>query len=109
MLRSLDALCSMPTLNFLGGTHIPKGTHIEVAAALATHLDDSNYSDPTRFDPFRFVDTTKQEHRGRKRKVDMASTHDDFLAFGHGLRACPRRFFAADVLRLMLVHLMSSW
>jgi len=89
---------------FSDGTHIPKGTHIEVAAALATHLDDSNYPDPTRFDPFRFVDTTKQENRGRK--VDMASTHDDFLAFGYGLHACPRRLFAADVLRLMLVHLM---
>jgi cytochrome P450 len=91
---------------FSDGTYIPKGTHIEVASH-ATHLDDLNYSDPARFDPFRFVDSTKKENKGRK--VDMTSTHADFVAFGHGLHACPGRFFAADVLKLMLVHIVVNY
>jgi cytochrome P450 len=53
------------------------------------------------------VDTTKKENKGRK--VDMAFTHADFVAFGHGLRACPGRFFAADVLKLMLIHIVMNY
>lgn len=91
---------------FSDGTYIPKGTHIEVAA-LATHLDNSNYPNPTAFQPFRFVNLTNSQNKGRK--LDMASTHADFVAFGHGVHACPGRFFAADVLKLMLVHIVLNY
>lgn len=91
---------------FSDGTHIPEGTHIEVAAH-ATHLDDSNYPDPNRFDPFRFADTTRRENKGRK--LEMTSTHADFIAFGHGVHACPGRFFAADVMKVMLVHVVTNY
>jgi len=85
--------------------HTP-GTLVEVAA-FATHLDDANYPNPTKLDPFPFVDKTKAANRGRK--VEMVSTHADFVAFGHGLHVCPRRFFAPDVLRLILVHVVMNY
>ena len=73
----------------------------------ATHFDSANYPDPQRFDPFRFVDKTAPHNRGRK--VDMTSTHADFIAFGHGRHACPGRFFAANVLKLMLAHIIVTY
>ncbi|RDB27706.1 Ent-kaurene oxidase [Hypsizygus marmoreus] len=91
---------------FSDGTYIPAGTTLLVAMQ-AAHLDDTNYDDPTVFDPFRFVDKTKKVNVSRK--VDMASTHADFLAFGHGRHACPGRFFAANELKLMLAHILMTY
>ncbi|KAG5643941.1 hypothetical protein DXG03_009353 [Asterophora parasitica] len=91
---------------FSDGTYIPKGTVI-AAAAHAMHIDETSYHDPNTFNPFRFVDKTKKENAGRK--VDMASTHADFIAFGHGRHACPGRFFAANELKLMLAHLVMHY
>ena len=83
---------------FSDGTYLPKGTNISVPVH-AIHLDESNYPNPTSFVPFRFVDKGEKESTGRK--VDMTSTHTDFLLFGHGWHACPARFFAATELKLM--------
>ncbi|GLB41513.1 putative cytochrome p450 [Lyophyllum shimeji] len=91
---------------FSDGTYIPKGTVIAVASQ-ATHLDNANYPDPNVFDPLRFVDKTKKENAGRK--VDMVSTHSDFVAFGHGRHACPGRFFAANELKIMLAHVVMNY
>src|ERR1700733_4111820 len=41
---------------FSDGTYIPEGTHLSVAVQ-ATHLDDTNYTDPYIFRPFRFAKT----------------------------------------------------
>jgi cytochrome P450 len=91
---------------FSDGTYIPKGTRIQVAAH-ATHGDDINYANPAVFEPFRFADKAKNENEGRK--VDMVSTHADFIAFGHGRHACPGRFFAANELKLMLAHIVMNY
>jgi len=91
---------------FSDGTYIPKGTLVEVAV-FATHRDDTNYPEPSKFSPFRFVDKNSKENDGRK--ADMVSTHADFLAFGHGVHACPGRFFAADMLKLMMAHVVMNY
>ncbi|KAG6825307.1 hypothetical protein H0H92_004102, partial [Tricholoma furcatifolium] len=89
---------------FSDGTAIPAGTHMSVAAH-AAHTSPSSYSDPDTFLPFRFVE--KREHTNRK--LDFVSTHTDALAFGHGLHACPGRFFAANELKLMLAHVVMTY
>ena len=76
-------------------------------AVFATHRDDTNYPEPSKFSPFRFVDKNSKENDGRK--ADMVSTHADFLAFGHGVHACPGRFFAADMLKLMMAHVVMNY
>ena len=48
-----------------------------------------------------------QEKDGKK--VDLVSTQADFVAFGHGAHACPGRFFAAEVLKLMLAHVVMNY
>jgi cytochrome P450 len=91
---------------FSDGTYIPQGTHIHVAVH-STHLDHSNYLDPTNFIPFRFVD--KKDEQNKTRKLDMVTTHTTFAAFGHGRHACPGRFFAAEMLKLTLAHIIMNY
>ena len=91
---------------FSDGTYVPKGTYIAIPSH-AIHLDESNYSNPTSFLPFRFVDKANKEITGRK--VDMTSTSTDFLAFGHGLHACPARSFAAIEIKLVLALIVMKY
>lgn len=91
---------------FSDGTYIPKGTTLQVAAS-AIHINEANYPEPNKFDPFRFVDKTKKENKGRK--VDLVSTHTDYVAFGHGRHSCPGRFFVANELKLMLAHIIMTY
>ena len=91
---------------FSDGTYLPKGTYITVPSH-AIHLDESNYPDATSFVPFRFVDEANKEIPGRK--VDLTATSTDFLLFGHGRHACPGRFFASTVLKLMLALILMKY
>lgn len=52
---------------FSDGTFIPKGSYLNVPTAL--HRDDENYSNPSIFDGFRFVDMDVSE--GDRRKSQM--------------------------------------
>ncbi|KAG6852653.1 hypothetical protein C0991_010165 [Blastosporella zonata] len=89
---------------FSDGTTIPAGTLVAVAGH-AAHLNEASYDDPHTFQPFRFVEKREQTSR----KVDLSSTHTDFLAFGHGAHSCPGRFFASAVLKLMLAHVVMTY
>ena len=40
------------------------------------------------------------------KKFDIVSTSTESLAFGHGRHACPGRFFAAAMIKLMLAELV---
>lgn len=91
---------------FSDGTYLPEGTLVAVAAH-SVHMDKSNYPDPTSFQPFRFVDKTRDENAGRK--VGLTDIHADWMAFGYGRRACPGRFFAADILKLLLAHIIVNY
>jgi cytochrome P450 len=92
---------------FSDGTYIPQGTHLCVAGH-STHLDDTNYPDPTIFHPFRFANKADEQNKGL-RKLDMVTTHANSVAFGHGRHACPGRFFAAEMLKLTLAHIIMNY
>ena len=90
---------------FSDGTVVPRGTTVGVAIE-AAHLNGAVYEDPETFDPFRFV---KMRERNASKKFDMVSTSCNSLAFGHGIHACPGRYFAASELKLMLAHLVVNY
>lgn len=89
---------------FHNGTVLPVGANVS-AAVYGAHLSETHYTDPHTFHPFRFIKMREQSTR----KVDIVSTHSDFLAFGHGLHACPGRFFAANELKLMLAYVLMTY
>ncbi|KAI0469764.1 cytochrome P450 [Xylariaceae sp. FL0804] len=90
---------------FKDGLHLPPGTFISFPSQ-QVNLDDDNYPDATSFDARRFL---------RKRvdidpnKFHFASVSDDYLVFGAGFHACPGRFLAQDVLKLMLIQLLTRY
>ena len=63
---------------------MPSGS-IVVSAMLPIHMDETIYSDPWTFDPFRF--SRKREQEGESAKHHAANTSVEYLYFGHGHHA----------------------
>ncbi|CAE7033952.1 hypothetical protein PTNB85_03764 [Pyrenophora teres f. teres] len=93
-------------LTLKDGLKLPKGTHIAVAAE-AIGRDPAvmpDGGDPNIFDPFRYArlreDPDKPENINRYQFATKSSAD---MHFGHGLDACPGRFFASNEIKLILV------
>ncbi|KDQ30984.1 hypothetical protein PLEOSDRAFT_1082201 [Pleurotus ostreatus PC15] len=92
---------------FSNGLRIPVGTIISVPSR-SVHMDPERYSRPNDFEGFRFVTyeenlpTTSVQHM-------LISTNSDFFVWGHGREACPGRFFAATILKLLVAHIVSHY
>lgn len=107
--------------------HIPTGTNVG-SSAYSVHHDTAFYNDPYRYNPFRFSEP--REHAAREAAKDevendtkqelenavakdktssMNQTTETFLAWGHGRKACPGRYFATDVIRLMIAAMVKDY
>lgn len=91
------------------GLRFPAGTHIAIASDAIGHDPAclSGGGDPETFDPFRYSrlreDPSKPETINR---YQFATTDTSNLHFGHGIYACPGRFFASNEIKLILCHLL---
>ncbi|KAK9425888.1 putative Cytochrome P450 [Seiridium unicorne] len=88
---------------FTDGKLIPAGTRIGVPA-ISIHTDPANYSAPEKFDAFRFA--RWRERAGDETSYQLASTELEYLTFGHGKHACPGRFFAAGLMKLVIAAIV---
>lgn len=88
-----------------GGVRIKKGQHI----AVSTHLmkDPNFYDNPSKFDPYRFA--KRREDPALANKSHLVSTSIEHTGFSHGRHACPGRFFAANEIKIALVHLLIKY
>ncbi|KAJ6561500.1 cytochrome P450 [Mycena vulgaris] len=80
---------------FTDGTTIPAGTNLGI------------YTPTDGFDPFRFYHMRSEAGEGNKHQLVTPSS--DFLSFGIGRQACPGRFLAANVLKLLLAHVIMTY
>lgn len=87
------------------GSLIPKHTHSVVANT--TRLDPSIYEDPGSFDPFRWL--KMRASADTKHQAPMVSAGVNSLGFGYGLHVCPGRFFATDLVKMALCHLLLKY
>ncbi|KAI1082424.1 cytochrome P450 [Whalleya microplaca] len=97
-----------------GTTHVPYGTIL--ACPVAGIVDDERfYAKPEVFDPFRFLDKVVDGEGGvgerytLKANCQLTSPSDVFLGFGYGRHACPGRFFAARIMKLMIAYLIFQY
>jgi cytochrome P450 len=67
-------------------------------------MDPQIYPEPDKFDPYRFLKLREQS--GENSKWLFESTSVDHFGFGHGRRACPGRWFATAVLKILLAQLI---
>ncbi|GAP90671.1 putative trichothecene C-8 hydroxylase [Rosellinia necatrix] len=87
------------------GTVIKKNAMVAVSAR--RHWDPQVYPDPDKWDGFRFLHMRRTE--GQEHVAQLVSTSPSHLGFGHGLHACPGRFFAANELKVLLCHLLLKY
>ena len=89
------------------GTLLTKGSMI-AANLVSTHLDATNYSEPEKFQPYRYYDM-RMQNQSESAKTRFASTSASYLAFGHGKHACPGRFFAVNEMKAVMCHLVLNY
>ncbi|GKT51020.1 cytochrome P450 monooxygenase easM [Colletotrichum spaethianum] len=88
------------------GTLLRKG----LLVTIATHntRDPTLWgSEPDKFDSHRFV--RMRESPGQENRWQFISTSPGFLGFGHGLHACPGRFFASNEMKIVLAHSIMNY
>ncbi|KAF7165201.1 hypothetical protein CNMCM5623_009467 [Aspergillus felis] len=86
-----------------GGIPVPKGSTACVSSFNLMH-DKEVYPNPDEFDGRRFV-TTMSSARGTK----LTEVSEKFPIWGYGSLACPGRFHASLVIKMILAHLLSSF
>jgi cytochrome P450 len=87
------------------GTFLPRDTISAVAST--RHWDAKYYSDPEKFDGYRFL--KMRQEPGKENVAQFVSTSPNHLGFGHGQHACPGRFFASNEIKIILCHLLLKY
>jgi len=82
---------------FTNGALVKKGSFIG-ASMLTAHFDPVKYPNPEVFKPWRFH-TTKGSETAVKTRFTTPSA--EFLPFGAGKHACPGRFFASYLMKVL--------
>ncbi|RAH46897.1 cytochrome P450 [Aspergillus brunneoviolaceus CBS 621.78] len=87
------------------GMRIPKGASMLVSAHIFE--DASIYTSPDVYDGLRFYKW--RQSPGSEHRFQFVTTSAEHYAFGHGMHACPGRFFAANEIKILLVHLLMRY
>ncbi|KAF5627085.1 major facilitator superfamily transporter [Fusarium sp. NRRL 52700] len=82
------------------GIQVKQGQKVAVTS---THMwSNENYDMAKEFNPYRFMSDTEKTS-------SLVSTSSNHLGFGHGMHACPGRFFAAHEVKIALCHLLLKY
>ncbi|KAK3312068.1 cytochrome P450 [Apodospora peruviana] len=88
------------------GEHIPCGAKVGIAS-YGPHLDEEIYGQETSpfvFDAFRFTRNCHKK-KGAPPGLSFITTGEYYMGFSHGRFACPGRFFANSLLKILLAHI----
>ncbi|OJD30993.1 membrane dipeptidase [Diplodia corticola] len=70
----------------------------------AIHRDPDNYDEPLTFRGFRFAGAAEG-----KQETNASTVDKSFLTFGYGRHACPGRFYAVRVAKLIFAKLLHEY
>ncbi|KAK4448683.1 cytochrome P450 [Podospora aff. communis PSN243] len=93
------------------GEHVPHGGKVGIAS-YGPHLDEDFYgteeASASVYDPFRF---TRPQLASKRRQTSspglgFVTTSEHYMGFSHGRSACPGRFFANSLLKIVLGHIL---
>lgn len=87
------------------GLVLPKGTLTAVSAHCM--WDPEIHEQPEVWDGARFF--KKRQLGGHEKLSQLVATSTEHIAFGHGAHACPGRFFAANEIKVALVHILMKY
>ncbi|OQE02539.1 hypothetical protein PENSOL_c002G05991 [Penicillium solitum] len=90
------------------GLIIPKGTPLMVSACHV--IDGSVWPDGDKFDGYRFFNLRqKADSSTNQASYNFTSTSPDHFGFGHGSQACPGRFFASYMQKILLCNVLMKY
>jgi len=99
---------------FSSGMHIPKGTYV-CFPTFAIENDPDNTTKPEVFDGLRSY-RLRQQKRSNERQQNhnnddylFSSMERTVLNFGYGKTACPGRYFASLVIKILFVKLLTEY
>ncbi|KAK2044192.1 cytochrome P450 [Colletotrichum somersetense] len=87
------------------GFTIKKGTIVAMDGR-EVMLKEVNYPEPLHWNPYRFL---QMRETGEENKAHLVSASDKHVGFGHGIHACPGRFFAANELKIAMAHILLKY
>ncbi|KAL8826944.1 MAG: hypothetical protein Q9170_007211, partial [Blastenia crenularia] len=103
------------------GTHIPRGGWLGVPV-IGLHMDERFYPDAKKYDPFRYARMKEDREKTQREKdpeqaSEKVSTNDldagqptaTYVGFGYGRHACPGRWFAVQLLKILLADLTMNY
>jgi cytochrome P450 len=90
------------------GVHVPANSMTTAATAAIATDPDTFGSDSNDFDGHRFY-RLRESNKAGESAFKMGMATEDSLGFGLGSQACPGRFFAVNLLKLMLAKLLTRW
>ncbi|KAL8930623.1 MAG: hypothetical protein Q9208_000494 [Pyrenodesmia sp. 3 TL-2023] len=103
------------------GSRIPRGAWIGTAQR-SVHMDERFYSNANGYEPFRFyrpssqvgepvpkIEQLSEKASDYRKNVNLPTTSDVFMAWGHGRHACPGRWFATHLLKLIVSSIVINY
>ena len=87
------------------GTVLPKNARIMV---VGEYRDPGIYPEPDKFDAARFLQLRKDQPASEN-TWQYVSGSPNHLLFGLGQHICPGRFFAANVIKISLCHMLLKY
>ncbi|KAF7553498.1 hypothetical protein G7Z17_g3587 [Cylindrodendrum hubeiense] len=66
--------------------------------------DSEFYGNPEKWDGYRFC--KMREEPGHENQHQLATISVDHFGFGYGRQPCPGRFYAADLVKTILIHIV---
>lgn len=86
---------------------IPRGTKV-ILPSIAINLDEANFANAQRFDGLRFY-RSRTSSEDKKTSHQLLSVGKKDLAWGYGKHACPGRFMADAVVKLLLIEFILNY
>lgn len=87
------------------GTILPAGTRIAIRGG--GNRDPAVYEKPDEWDGYRYY--KMRQSGGKEDMAQLPCATLENSGFGVGKHSCPGRFFAADVMKIILCHLLSKY
>ncbi|KAK2612086.1 hypothetical protein QQS21_001935 [Conoideocrella luteorostrata] len=97
---------TMQPYTFSDGTYVPAGNLVALPVR-AVMRDAEYYPDPRRFDPYRFYTPDNSASSEPIRRFTDVNAQYPF--WGLPTKSCPGRWYASDVLKRSLVHLLTNY
>ncbi|KAH6988220.1 putative cytochrome P450 [Ilyonectria sp. MPI-CAGE-AT-0026] len=69
--------------------------------------DPEFYENPDKWDGYRFC--KMREEPGHENQHQLATISVDHFGFGYGTQPCPGRFYAADLVKTILIHIVTKY